>query len=79
MSTDLCPGYFLLQSIVVYTLGIKIVQNMTSSNMDAYPHAVGTAFIACLLVTAAAGEAFYWIIDMPCKKFARLVFAWIRE
>ncbi|KYG48459.1 hypothetical protein M433DRAFT_61042 [Acidomyces richmondensis BFW] len=70
-------SYFLLQSIIIYTLGIKIVQNMTSNNMEAYPYATGIAFIACILVTAAAGETFYWVMDVPSQKFARLVFAWI--
>ena len=73
------PGYFLLQSIIVYTLGIKTVTNMIGNSMDAYTKASGIAFIACLAVTAAAGEAFFWLIDKPSQKFAHLVFAWIRE
>jgi peptidoglycan/LPS O-acetylase OafA/YrhL len=60
-------------------LGIKSALNIMNGSMAEYEKAAGTAFIACLLVTAAAGEALYWLIDIPSQKFARLVFAWIRE
>ncbi|KAH9843286.1 hypothetical protein Tdes44962_MAKER07543 [Teratosphaeria destructans] len=72
-------SYFCLQSIIIYTLGIKSVMNMMGDSLDGYSRATGVAFISCLLVTAAAGEAFYWFIDLPSQKFARVVFAWIRE
>lgn len=73
------PAYYLLQSIIVYTLGIKTVLNMCNGSLDDYANATGIAFIATLLVTLAAGEAFYWLIDKPSQKFAHMVFAWIRE
>ncbi|TKA76570.1 hypothetical protein B0A55_04068 [Friedmanniomyces simplex] len=72
-------SYFLLQSIIVYTLGIKLVSNMIGDSMDGYSKATGIAFIACLLVTVGAGEVFYWLVDKPSQKFARLVFAWMLE
>ncbi|KAK5717702.1 hypothetical protein LTR15_008541 [Elasticomyces elasticus] len=72
-------SYFLLQSIIAYTLGIKTVSKMIGDSMDGYSKAVGIAFIACLLVTVAAGEVFYWLIDKPSQKLARMVFTWMLE
>ncbi|KAI6788571.1 hypothetical protein KC361_g8968 [Hortaea werneckii] len=72
-------SYYLLQSIIVYTLGIKTATNIIGDNLDEYTKASGVAFIACLLVTAAAGEVFYQTIDRGSKSFAHLVWAWIRE
>ncbi|KAK5125518.1 hypothetical protein LTR85_000629 [Meristemomyces frigidus] len=72
-------AYFLLQSIIVYTLGIKTAMNMMNGSLDDYANATGVAFISTLLVTLAAGEAFYWLIDKPSQKFAHILFAWIRE
>ena len=73
-------GYYLLQSIIVYTLGIRIALNrINSDTMSAYPSATGIAFIACLLVTAVAGEIFYWVFDKPAGKGARMFFTWLRE
>ncbi|KAK3117330.1 hypothetical protein LTR53_001447 [Teratosphaeriaceae sp. CCFEE 6253] len=72
-------SYFCLQSIIAYTLGIKTVSNMIGDSMDGYAKATGIAFIACLGVTLAAGEVFYWLFDRSSQKLARIVFAWIRE
>jgi len=64
----------------MYTLGIKTVLHMVGGDsLTVYPRATGIAFIACLLVTGAAGEVFYWLIDKPSQKCARILFAWLRE
>ncbi|KAK4540001.1 hypothetical protein LTR36_009899 [Oleoguttula mirabilis] len=72
-------AYFLLQSIIVYTLGIKTALKMMNGSLDDYAHATGVVFITTLLVTIAAGEVFYWLIEKPSQKFAHILFAWIRE
>ncbi|TKA22639.1 hypothetical protein B0A50_07648 [Salinomyces thailandicus] len=72
-------SYYLLQSIIVYTMGVKIVTNTIGDSLDGYTRASGISFIACLLVTLAAGEVFYQTIDRFSKWFAHKVFAWIRE
>ncbi|KAF2861981.1 hypothetical protein K470DRAFT_269501 [Piedraia hortae CBS 480.64] len=72
-------SYFLLQSIIAYALGIKLVMNIIGGSMDTYAKASAVAFIVCLLVTIGAGEVFYWVIDWPTQRFACVVFDWIRE
>ena len=68
-----------MQSIIVYTLGIKSALSNMNGNIDALPRASGIAFIACLLVTGAAGEVFYWAFDKPSAKGARMLFTWLLE
>ncbi|GAB7362960.1 hypothetical protein MBLNU230_g3256t1 [Neophaeotheca triangularis] len=72
-------SYFLLQSIIIYTLGIKLCTDNMGEDLANYESATGIAFIATLLVTLAAGEVFYWVFERPTKVFARFVFDWIRE
>ena len=79
ISANYNVGYFLLQSIIVYTVGIKLALSMTGDDLTAYSRATGVAFIVSLLVTAVASEVFYWLIDMPSQKVGRFLFEWIRE
>ncbi|KAK3673539.1 hypothetical protein LTR78_006443 [Recurvomyces mirabilis] len=72
-------SYFLLQSIIVYTLGIRVAMEIMNGSIETYSRASGVAFIASLLVTVVAGEVFYWLLDVPSQQFARLAFAWILE
>ncbi|KAK5135922.1 hypothetical protein LTR08_004380 [Meristemomyces frigidus] len=72
-------SYYLLQSIIIYTVGIKSAMPKIVDSMTDFPSASGIAFIASLLVTIVAGEVFYWLIDKPSQTFARILFAWIRE
>nr|POE76124.1 hypothetical protein CFP56_59604 [Quercus suber] len=75
------PGYFLLQSIIVYTVGIRLATSILpdDGSLRNYASASGAAFIVSLLVTIAAGELFYWIFDVTSQKAGRLFFTWIRE
>lgn len=75
----ICAAYFLLQSIIIYTLGIRLCTDNMGENLANYTNASGIAFISTLLVTIVAGEVFYWLIEWPTKAFARFVFDWIRE
>nr|POE65012.1 hypothetical protein CFP56_34680 [Quercus suber] len=73
-------SYFLLQSIIVYTVGIKLATSMMSDGtLEHYAAGSGVAFIVSLLVTVSAGELFYWIFDVPSQKVGRFLFTWIRE
>jgi hypothetical protein len=51
---------------------------MAGEDLSGYPNGAGVAFIATLLVTIVAAEAFYWLIELPSKLFGRWLFDWIR-
>lgn len=79
IESDHATGYFLLQSIIIYTLGVKTVTNIMGNDTSGYSEATGVAFIATLLVTIPAAEAMYWLVEIPSKYFGRWLFDWIRE
>jgi peptidoglycan/LPS O-acetylase OafA/YrhL len=72
-------GYFLFQSIIIYTIGIKLVTNMAGEDLSGYSKATGVAFVVSLLVTVVAAEGMYWLVEIPSKWFGRRLFDWIRE
>jgi len=72
-------SYFLLQSIVIYGLGIKIVTSMAGTDLSGYSRATGVAFVVSLLITVLAAEGMYWLVELPSKWFGRWLFDWIRE
>lgn len=76
---DCLIGYFLVQSIIVYTLGIKTVTNMIGDDISGYERATGVAFIVTLLVTLLAAEAMHWLVEVPSIWFGRWLFDWIRK
>jgi hypothetical protein len=76
---DLVTGYFLLQSIIIYAIGVKLVTNMAGEDLAGYSRATGVAFIVSLLVTVLAAEGMYWLVEIPSKWFGRWLFDWIRE
>ena len=72
-------GYFLIQSTIIYTLGVKIATDMTAGEREhRYPAAAGVAFVATLIVTIISAEVLYWLIEIPSKWFGRWLFDWIR-
>lgn len=76
---DYILGYFLVQSIIVYTLGITTVTNMMGDDLSGYQKASGVAFIVTLLVTILAAEAMHWLVEVPSIWFGRWLFDWIRK
>ena len=70
-------GYFLVQSIVVYTAGIKLYLALTDR---ASPAVINTI---CLIVSLVAvipiAEAFHRLVDHPSRMLAYKMFDWIRE
>lgn len=72
-------GYFLIQSIIIYTLGIKLYTHLSPTLGAGSTRAQGVSFIACLVTTVAAGEAYYWLIDRPSQILARITWKWMRE
>ncbi|KAL6717679.1 hypothetical protein ACLMJK_005594 [Lecanora helva] len=72
-------SFFLAQSIIIYTIGIKLFMHLS---IDRGVATVPTRII-CLLVSAITtllgGEVFYRLIDYPSNVFAKRMFDWIRE
>lgn len=72
-------GYFLIQSTIIYTLGVKVATDMTAGEREhRYPAAAGVAFVATLIVTIISAEVLYWLVEIPSKWFGRWLFDWIR-
>lgn len=71
-------GYFLIQSIIIYTLGVKVSTNMTGDAVGRYPASAAVALVVSLIVTIPAAEVLYWLVEIPSKWFGRWLFDWIR-
>lgn len=69
-------GWFLVQSILVYTLGIKLFQMLPIENSIA---AVAVCFFVVLLNTALGSEIFYRVVEVPSHVLSHIAFDWIRE
>ncbi|KAH9860613.1 hypothetical protein J1614_011944 [Plenodomus biglobosus] len=69
---------FLVQSIVIYTAGIKlwlhINKSGTSDTLNTF-----AVFCACAPAVALASEIFYRIVDIPSVAFARAFWAWMTK
>lgn len=69
---------FLVQSIVIYTAGIKlwlhINKSGTSDTLNTF-----AVFCTCAATVALASEVFYRAIDIPSVAFARLFWAWMTK
>jgi peptidoglycan/LPS O-acetylase OafA/YrhL len=68
-------GLFLVQSIIIYTLGIQLYQMLEVANDM-------TAVAICFFVTIAASiggaEIFYRLIEVPSHVLSHVAFDWIR-
>jgi hypothetical protein len=69
-------GFFLVQSIIVYTLGIKLYQMLHLSNDMA---AVAVCFFVTLAASVGGAEMFYRIVEIPSQVLSHVAFDWIRE
>jgi peptidoglycan/LPS O-acetylase OafA/YrhL len=75
-------SYFLTQSFIVQTVGIKLFLHLTSdANAHAlsFPAAVGTAFCTCLAAIVLVAEGMYWLVDRPARAGAKVFFEWMRR
>jgi hypothetical protein len=75
-TTNADTGFFFVQSIVIYTLGIKLYQALHLANDNA---AIAVCFFVTLAASAAGAELFYRLIDIPSHILSHVAFDWIRE
>jgi hypothetical protein len=65
-----------VQSIILYTLGIKLYQTLQIANDAA---AVAVCFFVILVASAGGTEIFYRVVEVPSHALSHLAFDWIRE
>lgn len=63
-------GTFFVQSIIIYTVGIKLWMAMTGTGVS---DALSTfaSFVVCAAVTAIGSEIFYRLVDLPSVAAAK--------
>ncbi|KAI9700104.1 MAG: hypothetical protein M1836_002638 [Candelina mexicana] len=76
-------SYFLMQSIIIYTAGIKLYLHLAlpipgSQYTPTDPVKVGVCFIVLLPMIALGAEIFHRLVDHPSKVLAHMAFDWIR-
>jgi hypothetical protein len=71
-------GVFLVQAIVIYTVGIKLYTHISAAGGN---NAVGglVCFVVCAPLVAIAGEVFYRLVDLPSVVVARGFWAWMTK
>ena len=73
-------GYFLIQSTIIYTIGIKLFLFL---HIDKYnlssQLATGLCLLVCLGVSIPCAEIFHSFVDYPSKLIAHVIFNWIRK
>ncbi|KAF7877148.1 hypothetical protein EAF04_000833 [Stromatinia cepivora] len=72
-------SWFLVQSIIVYTVGIKLFTHLTETRNASFEAAATGCFFVCLVTVIPSAEIFYRLIDFPSQAFARVAFDWIRK
>ncbi|KAH8654060.1 hypothetical protein BGZ60DRAFT_386647 [Tricladium varicosporioides] len=72
-------AFFLMQSTIIYTAGIKLYLHLRTSQGWSDGGAGTMCLFVCLLVTIPAVEIFYRIVDVPSQWLAKGAFDWIRE
>jgi hypothetical protein len=70
------PGFFLMQSIITYTLGIKLYQTLHITNDIS---AIAVCFFVTLATSLGIAEIFYRIVEVPSHVLSHVAFDWIRE
>jgi hypothetical protein len=71
-------GYFLVQSILIYTVGIKLYTQMAGSGMNGAMSTI-VCFLVCAPLVGVVGEVFYRIVDLPSIILARGFWAFMTK
>lgn len=69
-------GFFIVQSIVIYTLGIKLYQKLGLANDIGL---VAVCFFVTLAVSILGAEIFYRTVEIPSHVLSHSAFTCIRE
>lgn len=72
-------AFFLIQSTIIYTVGIMLYLHLRTNQGWSDGGAGTMCLFVCLLITVPAAEVFYRVIDVSSQRFAKRAFDWIRE
>ncbi|TVY75922.1 hypothetical protein LSUE1_G005119 [Lachnellula suecica] len=72
-------SWFILQSIIAYTAGIKLWLHLTGTKHWAVASANVVCLLVCLVVTIPSAEIFHRLIDRPSQWLARRAYQWIKS
>ncbi|KAI4706903.1 hypothetical protein J4E89_008237 [Alternaria sp. Ai002NY15] len=71
-------SYFLVQSILIYTAGIKLYTHMADAGMSG-SLSTFVCFLVCAPLVAIVGEIFYRVVDLPSIILARGFWAFMTK
>ena len=71
-------GFFLVQSIIIYTVGIKTYQHMAASGTANGVNGL-VCFLVCAPLVTVLAEVFYRIVDLPSIVAARGFWAFMTQ
>lgn len=57
-------GMFLIQSVIVYTVGIKLWMHLNDAGVASMVSTLAS-FVTCAALVALASEIFYRVVDLP--------------
>ncbi|KAF2090791.1 hypothetical protein K490DRAFT_71121 [Saccharata proteae CBS 121410] len=71
-------SYLVMQSIIIYTAGIKLFLHLSSQNAS-FSGSVVACLVTTLAATAVGAELFYRLVDYPSQALARRTWAYFKE
>jgi hypothetical protein len=69
-------GVFLVQSIIIYTVGVKLWVFMEDAEINSAVSSFAS-FAVCVSLVAIASEIFYHLVDLPSIAAARAFWMWM--
>jgi hypothetical protein len=76
VKANIVAGVFLVQSIIIYTVGIKLWMLMDGARVNS-SISILASFVACASSVAVASEMFYRLVDLPSIAAAKTFWAWM--
>jgi peptidoglycan/LPS O-acetylase OafA/YrhL len=73
----LLAGYFLVQSTLIYVVGIRVFAKLHHDDDVSFPGATAVTLITCLAVVVPAAELFHRLVEVPSKIFAHMFYDFI--
>ena len=70
-------SYFLTQSIIMYTMGIKLYSSLRFDKNAYFSGTVVAVLVSTLAVAVPLAETFYRLIELPSKVFANKLYDWV--
>ena len=77
--SDVSVGYFLVQSTIIYTIGIKLFLYLVENKGRTWVEGKLAAFFVCAAATVVFGEIMHRTVDLPGRRLAHLFWKWMRD